>query len=72
MIVVQLADAEATLGPAWARAEKPLGLVRELAVESLAYARRSVTMLQPSAPAAGLARALRDLVDSGRRHFDVP
>ena len=69
MIVMQLADAEAKLGPAWARAEKPLGLVRELAVESLAYARRSVMMLQPSAPAAGLARAIRDLVDSGRRHF---
>jgi PAS domain S-box-containing protein len=69
MIVMQLADAEAKLGSAWARAEKPLGLVRELAVESLAYARRSVTMLQPTAPAAGLARAIRDLVDSGRRHF---
>jgi PAS domain S-box-containing protein len=69
MIVMQLADAEAKLGPAWARAEKPLGLVRELAVESLAYARRSVTMLQPSAPAAGLARAIRDVIDSGRRHF---
>jgi PAS domain S-box-containing protein len=68
MIVMQLADAEAKLGPAWARAEKPLGLVRELAVESLAYARRSVTMLQPSAPAAGLARAIRDVVDSTRRH----
>ncbi len=69
MIVMQLADAEAKLGAAWARAEKPLGIVRELAVESLAYARRSVTMLQPSAPAAGLARAIRDVVDSGRRHF---
>jgi PAS domain S-box-containing protein len=70
MTVMQLADAEAKLGPAWALAAKPLGLVRELAVESLAYARRSVTMLQPSAPAAGLARAIRDVVDSGRRHFD--
>ena len=40
MIVMQLADAEAKLGAAWARAEKPLGIVRELAVESLAYARR--------------------------------
>jgi PAS domain S-box-containing protein len=69
MIVMQLADAEAKLGPAWARAEKPLGVVRELAVESLAYARRSVQMLQPSAPAAGLARAIRDVVDIGRRHF---
>jgi PAS domain S-box-containing protein len=69
MTVMQLADAEAKLGPAWALAAKPLGLVRELAVESLSYARRSVTMLQPSAPAAGLARAIRDVVDSGRRHF---
>jgi PAS domain S-box-containing protein len=69
MTIMQLADAEAKLGPAWALAEKPLRLVRELAVESLAYARRSVTMLQPSAPAAGLARAIRDVVDSVRRHF---
>jgi PAS domain S-box-containing protein len=68
MIVMQLADAEAKLGPAWAQAGKPLGVVRELAVESLAYARRSVTMLQPSAPAAGLARAIRDVEDSARRH----
>ena len=68
MIVMQLADAEAKLGPAWALAGKPLGIVRELAVESLAYARRTVTMLQPSAPAAGLARAIRDVVDSVRRH----
>ena len=69
MIVMQLADAEAKLGPAWARAEKPLGIVRELAVEGLSYARRSVTMLQPSAPAAGLARAIREVVERGRRHF---
>jgi len=38
MIVMQLADAEAKLGPEWTRAEKPLSMVRELAVESLAYA----------------------------------
>ena len=69
MIVMQLADAEAKLGPAWALAGKPLGIVRELAVESLAYARRTVTMLQPSAPAAGLARAIRDVVESVGRHF---
>ena len=71
MIVMQLADAEAKLGPAWAKAEKPLGLVRELAVQSLAYARRSVTMLQPSTPAAGLTRAIRDEVDSLRQRFGV-
>jgi PAS domain S-box-containing protein len=67
MIVMQLADAEAKLGPAWARAEKPLGMVRELAVQSLAYARRSVTMLEPSAQAAGLARAIGDEVHSVSR-----
>jgi len=32
MIVMQLADAEAKLGPEWSRAEKPLAMVRELAV----------------------------------------
>lgn len=71
MIVMQLADAEAKLGPAWARAEKPLGMVRELAVQSLAYARRSVTMLRASAPAAGLARTIGDEVDSVRRNSEA-
>jgi signal transduction histidine kinase len=69
MIVMQLADAEAKLGPAWARAEKPLGMVRELAVQGLAYARRSVTMLQPSASAAGLTRAIREEIDRLGRRF---
>jgi PAS domain S-box-containing protein len=69
MIVMQLADAEAKLGPAWAQAEKPLAMVRELAVESLAYARRSVNMLRPNIGAGGLARSIRDVVDSVRRHF---
>ena len=69
MIVMQLADAEAKLGPAWSQAEKPLSMVRELAVESLAYARRSVNMLRPNVGAGGLARSIRDVVDSVRRHF---
>ena len=69
MIVMQLADAEAKLGPAWSQAEKPLSLVRELAVESLAYARRSVSMLRPHVGTGGLARSIRDVVDSVRRHF---
>jgi PAS domain S-box-containing protein len=69
MIVMQLADAEAKLGPEWSRAEKPLSMVRELAVESLAYARRSVNMLRPSVRSGGLARSLRDVVDSLARHF---
>jgi signal transduction histidine kinase len=69
MIVMQLADAEAKLGPEWSRAEKPLSMVRELAVESLAYARRSVNMLRPNSGAGGLARSVRDVVDSLARHF---
>jgi PAS domain S-box-containing protein len=69
MIVMQLADAEAKLGPAWAQADKPLSTVRELAVESLAYARRSVNVLRPNVSSGGLARSVRDVVDSLRRHF---
>jgi PAS domain S-box-containing protein len=69
MIVMQLADAEAKLGPEWARAAKPLDTVRELAVESLAYARRSLNMLRPRVTAGGLTRSVRDVVDSLRRHF---
>ena len=69
MIVMQLADAEAKLGPEWSRAEKPLSMVRELAVESLAYARRSVNMLRPNARSGDLARSLREVIDSLARHF---
>jgi signal transduction histidine kinase len=69
MIVMQLADAEAKLGPEWSRAEKPLSVVRELAVESLAYARRSVNMLRPNVRTGGLARSVRDVVDSLARPF---
>jgi PAS domain S-box-containing protein len=69
MIVMQLADAEAKLGAAWSRAEKPLSTVRELAVESLGYARRSMNVLRPRPGAGGLARSVRDVVESLRRHF---
>jgi len=69
MIVMQLADAEAKLGSEWSRAEKPLSVVRELAVESLAYARRSVNMLRPNVRTGGLTRTLRDVVDSLARPF---
>jgi signal transduction histidine kinase len=68
LIVMQLGDAEAKLGPLWSVADKPLNTVRELAIDSLAYARRSVGMLRLSV-AAGLPRAIRDLVESTRRHF---
>jgi PAS domain S-box-containing protein len=70
MIVMQLADAETKLGPAWSQAEKPLSMVRELAVESLAFARRSVNVLRPHVGAGGLARSIRDVVDGARRHFE--
>jgi PAS domain S-box-containing protein len=72
MIVMQLADAEAKLGSEWSRAEKPLSMVRELAVESLAYARRSVNMLRPSVRTGDLSRSLRDVVGSLARHFGGP
>jgi len=69
MIVMQLTDAEAKLGAEWSRAEKPLSIARELAVESLAYARRSVNMLRPNVGRRGIARGVREVVDSLARHF---
>jgi PAS domain S-box-containing protein len=69
MIVMQLADADVKLGSARPLAEKQLGLVRELAIESLSYARRSVNVLRPGIVAGGLPRAIRDVVDSVSRHF---
>jgi PAS domain S-box-containing protein len=68
-IVMQLADAEARLGPSWLQAEKPLNAVRELAVENLAYARRSLNMLRPAVAASGLTRAVRHIAEGTRRHF---
>ena len=72
MIVMQVADAEAKLGPEWSRAAKPLSVIRELAVESLAYARRSVNMLRPTVATGGLARSVRDVVDHLARPFGGP
>lgn len=69
-MVMQIGAAEAKLGPAWSEAGKSLTIVRDLAVESLSYARRSVSVLRPGAIAGGLARALRDVVESARRHFE--
>ena len=69
MILMELAEAEAKLGPARSLAEKPLSIIRELAVDNLAYARRCVNMLRPNVRAGGLARAIRDIIDSVRRHF---
>jgi len=69
MMVALLADAEVTLGPAWSEAGRPLSMVRELAIEALSYARRSMSVLRPNIITSGLPRALRDVVDSVRRHF---
>jgi signal transduction histidine kinase len=67
LIVMQLADAETKLGPAWAVAGKSLDIVRELAVESLASARRSVGLLRPNA-VAGLPQAIGAVVENVCRH----
>jgi len=62
-IVMQLQHAESRLGPAWASAREPLETVRQLAVEGLAEARRSVSMLRPPLTPRGLAQAVRDVAD---------
>ena len=67
LIVMQLADAEAKLGPAWADAGKSLDIVRDLAVESLASARRSVGLLRPNA-GAGLPQVMRSVVENVCRY----
>ena len=69
MMVALLADVEAKLGPVWSEAGRPLATVRELAIEALSYARRSMSLLRPNIVSSGLPRALRDVVDSVRRHF---
>ena len=70
MIVMQVADAEAKLGAAWSLAEKPLSTVRELAVESLAFARRSLNTLQPRATMVDLSVTLQDVVNKLKRRFE--
>jgi signal transduction histidine kinase len=69
LIVMQLQRAEARLGPAWASAREPLETVRQLAVEGLAEARRSVGMLRPPLTPRGLAQAVQELVDVVHGHY---
>jgi signal transduction histidine kinase len=69
LIVMQLQRAESRLGPAWAYAREPLETVRQLAVEGLAEARRSVSMLRPPVTPHGLAQAVREVADVLRGHF---
>jgi signal transduction histidine kinase len=69
LIVMQLQRAESRLGPAWASAREPLETVRQLAVEGLAEARRSVTMLRPPVTPHGLAPAIREVADALRGHY---
>jgi signal transduction histidine kinase len=69
LIVMQLADAQNKLGPAWALAHEPLETARQLAMDSLAAARRTVSMLRPAtATGLSLPRALRDVADLVRRY----
>lgn len=69
LIVMQLQRAESKLGPAWASAREPLETVRQLAVEGLAEARRSVGMLRPPVTPHGLAQAVREVADVLRGHY---
>jgi signal transduction histidine kinase len=71
LMVMQLADAEDKLGPAWAIACKPLDTVRELAISALASARRSVGMLRPNA-STGFLRAIRDAAEMVGRYDTGP
>jgi signal transduction histidine kinase len=69
LIVMQLQRAESRLGPAWESAAEPLETVRQLAVEGLAEARRSVSMLRPPLTPHGLAHAVREVGNVLRGHF---
>jgi signal transduction histidine kinase len=68
-IVMQLQRAESKLGPAWASAREPLETVRQLAVEGLAEARRSVTMLRPPVTPHGLGQAVHEVADVVRGYY---
>jgi signal transduction histidine kinase len=68
LIVMQLQRAESRLGPAWASAREPLETVRQLAVEGLAEARRSVSILRPPVTPHGLAQAVREVAEAVRGH----
>jgi signal transduction histidine kinase len=69
LIVMQLQRAESKLGPAWATASEPLETVRQLAVEGLAEARRSVGMLRPALTPRGLVQAAHEAVDVVRGFY---
>jgi signal transduction histidine kinase len=69
LIVMQLQRAESKLGPAWASAREPLETVRQLAVEGLAEARRSVSMLRPPVTPHGLAQAVHEAADLVRGYY---
>jgi signal transduction histidine kinase len=69
LIVMQLQRAESKLGPAWACAREPLETVRQLAVEGLAEARRSVSMLRPPVTPHGLAQAVQEVADLVRGYY---
>jgi len=68
-IVMQLQHAETKLGPAWASAREPLETVRKLAVEGLAEARRSVSMLRPPVTPHGLAQAVQEAAGLVRGYY---
>ena len=69
LIVMQLQRAESKLGPAWASASEPLETVRQLAVEGLSEARRSVGILRPPVTPHGLAQAVREAADVVRVYY---
>jgi len=70
LIVMQLADAQDKLGPAWNTARKPLDTARLLASDSLAFARRTVNLLRPGAPLReGLTRGVQDVAELVRSYF---
>ena len=68
-IVMQLQHAETKLGPAWTSAREPLETVRKLAVEGLAEARRSVSMLRPPVTPHGLAQAVQEAAGLVRGYY---
>jgi signal transduction histidine kinase len=69
LMVMQLQHAESKLGSAWASAREPLETVRQLAVEGLVQARRSVGMLRPPVTPHGLPHAVHETADLVRRYY---
>jgi signal transduction histidine kinase len=69
LIVMQLQRAESKLGSAWESAREPLENVRQMAVEGLAEARRSVSMLRPAITPRGLVQAVHDAADVVRGYY---